>query len=361
MRDLASQGLSVGIGSETKAFEQGVKAGIIQPLENAIDALDELGRNNGPDQLEKGLRDAQERTEKLKRETKETAESIERQYRNSYRSMAQDADRGFDRSREAARSFKDEARQNFAEVASSFDGTMAGIADGIQGTLGGAAVAVGGVAGLALGTLGIIGGATLQRVSEDAEKAEERVQSMYDAFLESGLDYLTKEQALSVLAEITGDSGRLAAAQEQARRLGIPIQTVLAAQVQAGEERNEVLRIANGLLDESLQKLEDGTYVEGDRITALEGIVGEYQKLNDEQATALRGAELYRAASEVITGEQRLSNEEIQIRNRLLAQTPRDIPVRLIPDESAIEAALRTPRRLRLNVEGVTRQGQVVI
>lgn len=358
---MASQGLTVGIASETKAFDQGVKAGIIQPLEGAIDALDELGRNKGPDQLEKGLKDAQDRTEKLKQETKETADYIERNYRSSYRNMGQDAERGFDRSREAARNFKDEARQNFAETAASFDGTLEGITDGIQGTLAGAAVGVGGVAGLALGTLGLIGGATLARVNADAEKAEERIQSMYDAFIESGLNYLTEEQALQLLSEITGDSGRLKAAEEQARRLGLPIETVLAAQVQKGEERNEVLRVANDLLDDSLQKLEEGTYTDGDRITALESIVAEYQKLNDEQATALRGAELYRAASEVITGQEVLTNEEIQKRNQLLAQTPRQMPVTLVPDESAIDNALRRRRTLKLNIEGVDRQGRVVI
>jgi hypothetical protein len=356
-----AKGIEIGINSETKAFKQGVELGVIQPLENAVDALDELGRADGAEQLERALKDAQDETKKLQRETRETADTIEREYRSAYREMKRNADDGFSRSGEAAKNFRDEARQNFAETAASFDGTLEGITDGIQGTLAGAAVGVGGVAGLALGTLGLIGGATLARVTADAEKAEERVQSMYDAFIESGLNYLTQEQALQILAEITGDSGRLKAAEEQAERLGLPIQTVLAAQVQAGEERNEVLRVANDLLAESLKKLEDGTYTEGDRIPALERIVGEYEKLNSEQATALRGAELYRAASELITGQQILTNEEIQKRNQLLAQTPREIPVSLVPDEAALEAALRRTRRLRLNIEGVDRLGRVVI
>lgn len=356
-----AKGIEVGIASETKAFDQGVKLGIIQPLEDAVGKLEELGKTGGPEKLERELKQAQDRTQDLKRETRETADSIERQYRTAYREMAQDADRGFTRSREAARNFRDEARQNFAETAASFDGSIEGIADGIQGTLAGAAIGVGGAAGLALGTLGLVGGAVLSRVNEDAEAAEERVQSMYDAFVESGLGYLTKEQALASLSTLAGDPEKIKALQAQAEELGVPIATILAAQVQKGEERNEVLRVANDLLAESLQQLEDGTYVDGDRIVALEGIVDQYKKLNGEQDQALQGAELYRAAAEIITGEQRLSNEELQIRNRLLAETPRDIPVRLVPDEAALEAALRRPRRLKLNIEGVDRNGQVVI
>jgi hypothetical protein len=44
-----------------------------------------------------------------------------------------------------------------------------------------------------------VGGAMVQQFAQDAEEAEERIQGMYDSFVESGLNYLTQEQALSRL------------------------------------------------------------------------------------------------------------------------------------------------------------------
>lgn len=356
-------GYSISIASDTKSFASGVQKGIIEPLGDAAAILEDIGREGGRDieQIERAARDSQRETKEvreafsdLQKEIRDTGRKARTDFANPMNDATSSAGRGL-------RNFRDEAKQNFAEVASSFDGTAQGIADGIQGTLGGAAIAVGGVAGLAIGTLGAIGGAVVQRITEDAELAEERVKEMYDSFIDSGLNYLTEEQALAALSVITGDPEKIAALQQQAQDLGLPIETVLAAQVQKGEERNVVLARANELLDDSLTKLEDGTYSDGTRLTTLEGIVDEYKKLNGEQDTALQGADLYRAASEVITGQEILTNEEIQKRNRLLADTPQQVAVTLVPDETAIDAALRKPRKLKLNIEGVTRNGQVVI
>ena len=35
------KGIEIGVASETKAFKQGVESGIITPLEDAVEALDD--------------------------------------------------------------------------------------------------------------------------------------------------------------------------------------------------------------------------------------------------------------------------------------------------------------------------------
>lgn len=353
--------IEIGIASETKAFKQGIESGVIKPVEDATNKLDAMGRSRGPGQLEDGLRDAQRASERLQKEVKETANSIEDKFRASYREMARSADTGFDRSREAVRGFKDEARQNFAEVASSFDGTAQGIADGIQGTLGGAAIAVGGVAGLAIGALGAVGGAVVQQVTADAEAAEERVQEMYDAFIESGVQYLTQQQALDALSAITGDPERVKELQKQADDLGLSIQTILLAQIQRGDERNAVQERNNELLEAANKKLEDGTITTADNLVALEAIRDEYLRLNGEQDKAVQGADLYRTAQQLITGEAKLTNEEIQKRNKLLAETPATVSTKLLVDDSDLTNKLSQSRTIRLNIEGYARNGQRVV
>lgn len=357
---MAGKGIEIGIASETRAFKQGVDAGIIKPLDEAVDKLQELGDSRGPEELEKGLKDAQTASEKLQKETKRTADVIEQEYRTAYRQMSQSADQNMDRAREATRNFKDEARQNFAEVASSFDGSAQGIADGIQGTLGGAAISVGGAAGAALGALAIVGGAVgnaiATAVDEDAKASEERIQSMYDAFIESGLTYLTESQRIDAASALTGDPAKLAEFTKQAKELGVSVQDVILAQVSAGEERSAIQSRLNDQIATYNQQLADGTYTDGTRLTLLEGYLGQYQTLNGEQSKSTLAAELQRSIAEQITGQQKLTTEEIQKTNKALADTPKSLPVKLEVDSSAIDQALRQQRSLNVEVQ-LTRNG----
>lgn len=142
---MARGDIVIPISTETKAFRQGVEADIIQPLDDAEKALDDLGRstgltdagqdadrlgdklddlgrttgpedlrrdldkagdslddvrrdaekvdtslddlgrNHGPDKLEQSMKDAQRETEELKTETQRTADAIEREYKDAYR------------------------------------------------------------------------------------------------------------------------------------------------------------------------------------------------------------------------------------------------------------------------------------
>lgn len=253
---------------------------------------------------------------------------------------------------------------------SALEGDLGGAVEGAAQSIGGLAAlipGVGGLVGAGLGTA-LSEGIKLFSANVDAEAkaSEDRIQSMYDAFVESGVNYLTTQQALSALDAITGDKARIDELRAQSEELGLSIQTIIAAQIQSGEARNQVQQRANELLDEQNQKLLDGSYeLDGSTsrsVGALQEIVGEYQKLNGEQNTATQGAELFRSTSSLITGELTKSTEEIQKANKALAETPRTIAVALTVDGSAIDREIAKSRTIRVNLEGyAARGGQRVI
>jgi len=252
---------------------------------------------------------------------------------------------------------------------SALEGDLGGAVEGAAQSIGGLAAlipGVGGLVGAGLGTA-LSEGIKLFSANVDAEAkaSEDRIQSMYDAFVESGVNYLTTQQALASLDAITGDKERRDELKAQAEELGLTIETILAAQVQSGEQRNQVLQRANELLDEQNQKLLDGTFeLDGSTsqtVAALQEIVGEYQKLNGEQNTAAQGAELFRSTSELITGELTRSTEEIQKANKALAETPKTVPTKLSVDDSELEEKVSRSRTVRLRLEGYSRTGQQIV
>lgn len=209
---MAGKDIEIGIASETKAFKQGVDAGIIKPVEDATEALEKMGKSRGPEQLEDGFKEAQKASEKLETEVKETAATIERKFKDSYRQIDDGAQQGFSKAGDAARSFKEEAISNLSEVTSSFDGSMQGIADGIQGTLGGAALGLAGIslpAALAAGVLGAVFGSVLTAIGDDSDEAKAKVSALTQELIETGtigpvsLGYVV--DALKELASTTED------------------------------------------------------------------------------------------------------------------------------------------------------------
>lgn len=184
-----AKGYAVGIASETKAFKQGIDAGVIKPLEDAQDELEKLGRSRGPEQLEDSMRDAQRATEKLGDETKEVAGKIEREFRDSYRSMRNASADTTSRAKQDLGELKNEAVQNASETLSSFDGSAQSIADGIQGTFGGLVQSLGpaGAVGSAAAAAGLgLAVALWEKSQEDAQKLRESAGELADELIETG-------------------------------------------------------------------------------------------------------------------------------------------------------------------------------
>lgn len=211
-------GYQVGIASETKAFKQGIESGIIDPLEDAQRELLDLGRNRGPEQLEKSMKDAERATEKLGDETKRTADTIEREFRDSYRKVKRAADdatdgghKGMGKLRDGAQEVTQEVGQNLGEAVSSVRGDFSDLGQVGQDTLGGlaATLASTGPAGIA-GAAALAAGATgLGFITAELEKQNEKAQELKEYFVdawtaatEAGKDYIESATTASRITEI---------------------------------------------------------------------------------------------------------------------------------------------------------------
>lgn len=168
----------IGIAADTKAFDQGIRDGVIEPLEDAEKALEQLGDAaddagtdgaRAVDKLEDALKDAQ-------RQSKRTEDAMD--------DVGDKSKRAFEKAEDGVKGFKEEAAQSARETAASFDGSFESIADLGQevaanafadfGPLGAAAgVAVAGAAGVMIDSF--------TKVQEAADEAREAAFSMaYD-------------------------------------------------------------------------------------------------------------------------------------------------------------------------------------
>nr|WP_274637075.1 hypothetical protein [Microbacterium bovistercoris] len=255
---MARGDIVIPISSETKAFKQGVEAGIIKPLDDAEkalddlgkthgptdlardldkvdDKLDDLGRNRGPDKFEDAMRDAQKATDKLGDEVKDTARDIEQQFRDSYRSAERSSGDSFSKMREHGQEAGSELRQNFGETVSSFRGDMEDIPDLLQGTFGGLATSLGPVGAIGAGIIGALIGVGTQMVQNwqgDTDKMKEAGAEWADAYIEAGGRVLTFEQQAAKVRGILTDAEQYKAAEEKAKQWGVDI--LVAAEALSG-------------------------------------------------------------------------------------------------------------------------------
>lgn len=206
---MARSPIEIALASETKAFRQGIESGVIQPLEDAVKQLRELGDTDGADKLEQQLREAQKATEKLADETKITAARIESEYRDAGRKAKASLDdvgdggkKGFGRAGEASREFKDESLANLSEVASSFDGSMESIGDLVQGTLGGVAANIPVIGVAAAGAAAAVG-----TITDAFVKAGEATDTARDSAYQYGLTVASVGEYADVTARINELTG----------------------------------------------------------------------------------------------------------------------------------------------------------
>lgn len=220
-------GFSVGVAADTRAFETAVKSGIIDPLDDAQDALLDLGKSgekagdglskstqdaeqslsklgreakDAGNDVERGMKDAERSTDKLGQAGKEAGDDLERGLKDAQRQTSQTSDdfrdmarkiqadsekikassrEAFDKSASTTGEFKEEALSNFSEVTSSFQGDMTSITDLAQGTFGGLA-SMGGPASLAFGGIAVAVGLIGSALAESGEDTEEFKQKIKD-------------------------------------------------------------------------------------------------------------------------------------------------------------------------------------
>lgn len=235
---MAAGDITIRIDSETKAFRQGVESGIIDPLEDAEKALDELGRTRGPQQLETDLEAAQRATEQLEDETKRTAAAIEREYRDAYSGVGTSGKEGFGRAREGAQELTSEIGSNLGEAVSSFRGDMQDLGQVGQDTLGGLAATLAsagpaGVAGAAVLAAGAAGlglvTAELENSKQKQEELNELAANFASAYQASAGKIVDSAHIIAEVNAIATDPERYKTAEQNARDWGVTTSTAMAA------------------------------------------------------------------------------------------------------------------------------------
>lgn len=221
-------GYNIGVAMDARAVEKGVKAGIIEPVEDAVDKLEDLGRagDKAGDGLGRGLRDGERDLDKLGRAGKDAGDDVQDGARKGERELDKlgragkdagddiedglrqaqketgrtadewkamtakveaetakikaDSKGAFSEAGGASGEFKDEALSNFSEVTSSFTGDMQSVTDLAQGTFGGLA-SLGGPASLVFGgiavAVGLVGSA-LAASGEESDEFKEKIEEL---------------------------------------------------------------------------------------------------------------------------------------------------------------------------------------
>lgn len=169
-----AKGASISVGSDVKEVESGLKRGVIEPLEDVAEILQDVAKDGDKagEQLESAMRDAQKDTSRLSNEYEELNRKI-RQAGKTGRNLGDDVKTGTDAAKRDLRELGDEAKQNAAETFSSFDGSFESLVDGIQGTLGGIVSNIGPVGAMAGAAAAVGLGLITAELQESAERAAE--------------------------------------------------------------------------------------------------------------------------------------------------------------------------------------------
>lgn len=362
-----AKGIEIGVGADTKAFKQGMETGVIQPIDDAAMALTDLGNNQGPEKLEQSLEGAQDATENLKRETKETADAIERDFRDSYRSVNKSSDDGISGARRGLDDFKSEAGSTARESAASFDGSAQSIADSFQEVAANSFVGfgpAGAAAGIAAAAGIGIAGAAMEENERRAQKMAEETVDAFDRMIEAGGKFYTKDAENSLIREAVRDPEKAKQILEISKLTGISEGYVARAVALTGQERQKVIDRLNEVYDINNKTISQGEgftdvlVEQNGKISEQVGILGDRNKAEQNSADLAR---IYDEATGGVLAKRESENEEIRIRNRLLASTPDTKKIKLVVDDSEIDKALRKPRVLNNITIGTVRAGQRAI
>lgn len=358
------KGIVIGIASETGAFEKGIKAGVIAPTEDAVGALEDLGRSDGPQQLEKTLGEAQTASHRLRKEIKETADDLDDDFRRGYRRLKESSDDGTRHAIRGMDDLRDESKQSLRETAASIKSVEDGL-DAVQEIAANAFVGFG-PAGFLAGSVAATGigliTSGLQTAQQAADETKQRIAQMYQQATEDGKAFIDEAQIQAATLDIIFGDNQDAYKQAQidAKNLGLSSQTVIRAMAGDQAALNEVLARTTALQEEHNRKLAEATNpLEGRAALmsaegqTLDEINRRYQTQKDILDDNERKAREYLAA-------QAEAGEVIRKTNQSLAQTPRTVPVTYEVDASQIDNALRR-RTLRVDIEGYTRDGNRVV
>ena len=121
----------IGIGADTDGFEKSIKNGLVDPLDEAADALDDLDRAAKSTDLDREIEKGQKATDKLTDELDDARAKLKR-LGFAAKDAGDDTRRGMDRAEEGVEELGNEAQSTAKEAAASFDGSAESIIDAFQ-------------------------------------------------------------------------------------------------------------------------------------------------------------------------------------------------------------------------------------
>jgi archaellum component FlaC len=379
---------TLNIAADTRAVKVGIDKGVIEPLEDALDVLEDIGRDGGRDldKLEDAARDAQDSTEKVKKEFSDLAKEIRdtgRKAKTDFGDKIKDTSRG---ATEAVEEIGREAESTGKEMAASFDGSIESVGDAFQ-ELTANAFAGFGPAGAVAGIAAAIGiGAVTAELQAQQERAEELKALLIDAYksaAEEGRNFIDQATIDAQALEIFGDSARRKKAAEDAQKIGADYQTLVRAlagdvdalafvQAQAvakEEELNEIYNSTTGAFGDRQEALKD--------LGPVRALVGELETMaqtHRDGQTAAADYESFVSESsarereqieKTRTATQRRYEAAAEAAGKLARTPPILIPVSFQePDAAAVRSALQRKINnlgpVRVDAEVYTRDGEPV-
>lgn len=335
----------IGIASDTKAFDQGFKSGVIRPVEDAVQAFEDLERQvDGADysnvlDLERDLKDTARAADDLGDDGKRSLDKLEKALESAQRETDQlgrkareagdDAGQGFGRMRAASEEVTQEVGSNLGEAVSSIRGDLSDLGQVGQDTLGGLAATVAGMgpAGLAGAfalAAGAVGLGALTAGQEEAKEKQEALNESAAKFAEGyieGIDgAISASQVFAEINSIATDPERYKVAGENAKNWGIDVSTAMRAmagdstaigtvEVALGKQKAAMDANAQGA-DNMAQNIEaattgqssaNSTYLAGK--AALDELTNGLSMGAEQAANAQRALYDYAAQVGVATGE----------------------------------------------------------
>jgi hypothetical protein len=314
-----AKGIAISIAAETKPFLQGVQKGIIEPLEDAADILQELGQDGGRDfdKLEKSMRDAQEETDDTRKAFEDLQREIRETGKKSRSDFAKPVKESTDKVSENLREVGSEAKANAAEMFSSFDGSFESIADAAQGTLGGLVGGLGGIGGVAVAAAGAAGlgliAAELTKQKDLADELKEGLTSAYQEAAAEGRDYLTEAQIIAQANDIIFNPDLFKKQAQNARVLGLDVATVIRAQAGDVDALAVVSAVATAAEEKRLEVIAsyDGSPAQKAQLIQLGLVEDVGQQYGEVGKQIEKNRDLARVAAEVTNGIEGSARDQI--------------------------------------------------
>ncbi len=356
-----AKGIGINFYADTEQVEEGSRT-----VQSALREVDEASRSTAR---------SQERDfEKVDRAAQNTAKNIdfipgvfvdwETESDSRTKRIADDLDGVDTKAGDLAGTVKGSLSGAFQDWDGTAEGAVQSVGRGLEGLAG----LIPGVGGLIGAGLGVVVSEWAQSWGDTATENENRVRAMYDDMIESGDRFLSESLIQSQISEIINDSQRLDEVRQRAEDAGIALDTMLAAEAGSKSALEEVLGRVNDAVATNVDLQRDGTFESQEQLVAVENQLTRLQAVQDHlndidsaQDGVVNKAELYDRAVDAARGHLEDQKEAIQIRNRLLAETPAVVNTRLEVDDSELERKLSQRRTIRLNIEGMDRNGVRII